>query len=137
MRGRGGGGSRAVTGRGGRGRRAAADRGVTAVEFVGWVPLVLVVALAAIQLGVAGFAALQAGSGARAAARAASQEELADRYEATGRGAMSGWLADSATFELSGCGTEATVTASVPVPSVLPLVPDFGRASKSVTMPCD
>ncbi|MFD5319870.1 TadE/TadG family type IV pilus assembly protein [Streptomyces sp. NPDC127098] len=113
------------------------DRGVTAVEFAGWVPLLIIVALAAIQLGVAGYAALQAGSAARAAARTAAQEEIADRYEANGRAAISGFLAEGASFDLSACGDEATVTASVPVPSVLPFIQDFGSASRTVTMPCD
>ncbi|TDC21098.1 pilus assembly protein [Streptomyces sp. 8K308] len=113
------------------------DRGVTAVEFAGWVPLLIIVALAAVQLGVAGYAALQAGSAARAAARTAAQEEIADRAESNGRAAMSGFLAEGTEFQISPCGDEATVTASVTVPSVMPFVPDFGSASRTVTMPCD
>ncbi|MFF2374127.1 TadE/TadG family type IV pilus assembly protein [Streptomyces xiamenensis] len=116
---------------------AYGDRGVTAVEFAGWLPLLVLVSLAALQLGVAGYTALQAGSAARAAARTASQEEIADQYQTSGRAAMSGWLAANTDFELSACGDEATVTARVTVPSVLPFMSDLGRASKTVTMPCD
>lgn len=113
------------------------DRGVTAVEFAGWAPLLILVALAAIQLGVAGYAAQQAGSAARAAARAAAQRDTEDGYAASGRAALSHWLADDASFDLAACGTEATVTAHVTVPSVLPLLTDAGTATSSVTMPCD
>ncbi|MBL1065804.1 TadE/TadG family type IV pilus assembly protein [Streptomyces sp. 7-21] len=116
-------------------RRRAGDRGVTAVEFAGWLPLLVIVALAAIQLGVAGFAAQQAGTAARAAARTAAQEETADEYQQAGRAAVSDWL--TVEFELAACGDEATVTAHVTVPSVLPFIDDFGQASRSVTMPCD
>ncbi|RKN46981.1 TadE/TadG family type IV pilus assembly protein [Streptomyces hoynatensis] len=119
-------------------RRPRGDRGaVTAVEFAGWVPILLIVALAALQLGVAGYAALQAGSAARAAARTAAQHEIAEEYAASGRAAMSGWLAERASFDLSACGREATVTASVPVPSVLPFIGNLGSAHRTVTMPCD
>ncbi|MFB4194916.1 TadE/TadG family type IV pilus assembly protein [Streptomyces carpaticus] len=120
-----------------RARTPRGDRGVTAVEFAGWLPLLLIVALAALQLGIAGYTALQAGSAARAAARTASQDEIADLYQTSGRAAMSGWLAGNTRFELSACGDEATVTAHVTVPSVLPFLTNLGEASKTVTMPCD
>ncbi|RMI29035.1 TadE family protein [Streptomyces triticirhizae] len=121
-------------------RHAAArepERGVTAVEFAGWLPLLVTVALAALQLGLVGYAALQAGSAARAAARTAAQEEIEDQYAASGRAALSGPLAENASFELDPCGDEATVTASVEIPTVLPFFDGLGRASRTVTMPCD
>ncbi|MGP4112549.1 TadE/TadG family type IV pilus assembly protein [Streptomyces sp. 4N509B] len=111
------------------------DRGVAAVEFAGWIPLLLIVALAALQLGAVGYAALQAGSGARAAARTAAQEEIADQAEAHGRAAVSEGLA--VEFDIDGCGEEATATAHVSIPSVLPFLPELGDASRTVTMPCD
>jgi Flp pilus assembly protein TadG len=116
----------------------ARDRGVTAVEFAGWVPLLLIVALAALQLGIVGYVALQAGSAARAAARTASQEEIADEAEADGQAAVSGSL--DVSFEIDGCGDEGgdvSATAHVTVPSVMPFIDDFGEASRTVTMPCD
>ncbi|WP_059013147.1 TadE/TadG family type IV pilus assembly protein [Streptomyces specialis] len=112
------------------------DRGVTAVEFAGWLPLLVLVALTALQLGLVGYAAQQAGSAARAAARTAAQEEIEDEYAAAGRAAVSDWLTVSVEAEAT-CGDEATVTASVTVPSVLPFVDLFGEASRTVTMPCD
>jgi Flp pilus assembly protein TadG len=118
--------------------RSRSDQGVTAVEFAGWVPLLLIVALAALQLGIVGYVALQAGSAARAAARTASQEEIADEAEADGRAAISDSL--SVSFEIDGCGDEgdeATATARVTIPSVMPFIDDFGEATRTVTMPCD
>ncbi|UCM90077.1 TadE family protein [Streptomyces marincola] len=116
--------------------RPRGDAGVTAVEFAGWLPLLILVALAGLQLGVAGYAAQQAGSAARAAARTAAQEEIADTYQAAGRAAVSDWL-DVSFGPVSLCGDEATVTANVGVPSVLPFLDGFGDASRTVTMPCD
>jgi Flp pilus assembly protein TadG len=118
--------------------RHTGDRGVTAVEFVGWIPILLVTALAAIQLGVAGYAVLQAGSAARAAARTAAQDEIADQYETSGRAAMSGFLAEDAVIDrTAACGEETTVTVTVRIPSVMPFLDDLGDASRTVTMPCD
>jgi Flp pilus assembly protein TadG len=109
------------------------DQGVTAVEFAGWVPILLIVALAALQLGIVGYAALQAGSAARAAARTASQEEIADEAVADGKAAIS----LDATITIDPCGEEATATASVTILSVMPFIDNFGQATRSVTMPCD
>ncbi|MFX4290928.1 TadE/TadG family type IV pilus assembly protein [Streptomyces bohaiensis] len=119
--------------------RRDAQRGVTAVEFAGWLPVLLIVALAGIQLGLVGYAVQQAGTGARAAARVASQDDIADRYQGAGRAAVSDWLTVGYALD-AGCGGSAdvaTVTASVRIPSVLPFVDGFGSASRSVTMPCD
>ncbi|MGK5533384.1 TadE/TadG family type IV pilus assembly protein [Streptomyces sp. URMC 129] len=112
------------------------DRGVTAVEFAGWLPLLVLVGLTALQLGLVGYAAQQAGSAARAAARTAAQEEIEDEYAAVGRAAVSDWLTVDVTA-VESCGEEATVTASVSVPSVLPFLDVFGEATRTVTMPCD
>ncbi|WP_165987869.1 TadE/TadG family type IV pilus assembly protein [Streptomyces sp. YIM 98790] len=114
------------------------DRGITAVEFAGWLPILLMVALAAIQLGLVGFAALQAGSGARTAARIASADETRDQWQQAGRQAMSDWLAGDVGMD-EGCGNdgEVTVTATVTIPSVLPFFNGLGDATKTVTMPCD
>ncbi len=115
-------------------RARGGDRGVTAVEFAGWLPILALVALAGVQLGIVGYAALQAGSAARAAARAAAQDEIEDQAEQIGRRAVSDWL--TVGVELSYCGEEASATAHVEIPSVLPLM-NFGEVSRTVTMPCD
>ncbi|MEW2456958.1 TadE family protein [Streptomyces albus] len=113
------------------------DRGSSVLEFVGMLPVLLLVGLAAIQLGLVGYAVQQAGTGARAAARVASQEEIADRYAASGREAMSGWTARRSRFVLAGGGDEVTVTVTVTVPSLLPGIDSMGKASRSATMPGD
>ncbi|WP_228454728.1 TadE family protein, partial [Streptomyces alkaliphilus] len=116
--------------------RRDGQRGVTAVEFAGWLPILLLVALAGIQLGVAGFAVQQAGSAARAAARVAAQEEIGHRWAEAGRAATSDWLSVSLGMG-EACGDVTTVTASVEVPSVMPFLPSPGTARRTVTMPCD
>lgn len=130
-------GGRPDDGRGrdpGLGALARDDRGQAALEYVGVITLLLFVALAAIQLGIAAYAVQQAGTAARAAARTASYPDR--DYAAAGRASLSDWLADGATFSPPSGGDAVTVTATVPIPRVLPVF-DFGSASRSVTMPRD
>ncbi|MFS7878907.1 MULTISPECIES: TadE/TadG family type IV pilus assembly protein [Streptomyces] len=113
------------------------DRGSASIEFLGFLPILILVALAAVQLGIAAYAAQQAGTAARAAARTASLDEPRTSPQAAGKAAMSGWLADGASIGSGGCGGgEAQATATVEIPSVIPGF-DFGSAEKSATMPCD
>ncbi len=124
------------------GRRAASrrwrgDTGSASIEFLGFLPILILVALAAAQLGIAAYTAQQAGTAARAAARTASLDEPRTSPQAAGKAAMSGWLADGAGISSGGCGGgEARATATVEIPSVIPGF-DFGSAEKSATMPCD
>jgi Flp pilus assembly protein TadG len=113
------------------------ERGASSLELAGMLPLLLLVAMAAIQLGVAGYAVQQAGTGARAAARIASRDDFSDDYAASGRAAMSQWTASRSKFSLGGGEDEVKVTAKVTIPSVVPGVDDFGDASRSATMPRD
>ncbi|MFC8014093.1 TadE family protein, partial [Streptomyces cinereoruber] len=53
----------------------ARDRGQAAVEYLGFLPILLLVGLAGLQLGIAAYAAQQAGTAARASARAASSDD--------------------------------------------------------------
>ncbi|MDH2393541.1 TadE/TadG family type IV pilus assembly protein [Streptomyces sp. HNM0663] len=110
------------------------DRGQAVIEYGGWLVLLLFVAMAAVQVGLAVYAAQQAGTAARAAARVASQKEADTGYETAGRAAMSSWL--DAGFALSGGADEVTVRATVTVPSVVPGLFSL-RTSKSATMPRD
>ncbi|MDX3851676.1 TadE/TadG family type IV pilus assembly protein [Streptomyces sp. AK02-01A] len=120
-----------------RNRTRDRDRGQAAVELVGWIPLLLLVALAAVQLGLAIFAVQQAGTASRAAARVASQSDYMDvDYETAGRAAMSDWLAQDAEFTAPTAGDAVTVTARVQIPSLLPGV-TLGDAERSATMPRD
>jgi Flp pilus assembly protein TadG len=116
---------------------AERERGASSLEFAGMLPLLLLVAMAAIQLGIVGYAVQQAGTGARAAARTASQEDLAAQYAATGKAAMSQWTASRSSFALGGGDDEVRVTTTVTIPSVVPGVDSFGKTSRSATMPRD
>ncbi|WP_314171853.1 TadE/TadG family type IV pilus assembly protein [Streptomyces winkii] len=118
-------------------RGADRERGASSLELAGMLPLLLLVAMAAIQLGVAGYAIQQAGTGARAAARIASQEDIAEDYASSGKAAMSKWTASRSKFSLGEGDDEVRVTTTVTIPSVVPGVDDFGKASRSATMPSD
>lgn len=108
------------------------DRGVSILEFTGFLPILLVVGMAAIQLGLVGYGINQAGSGARAAARVASQD---GDGAAAGQAAVSGWLSPNVpTLDVGPDLTTATVT--VQVPSVIPLFNPV-TVSRSATMPTD
>lgn len=100
-------------------------------------PLMLLVGMAVIQLGIAGYAVQQAGTAARAAARTASREATEDRYATTGAAAISDWLADGASFDPSFGDDEVSVTATVTIPSIVPGIGSFGSATRTVTMPRD
>ena len=102
------------------------------LEFAGFLPILLLIGLAAIQLGLVGYAVNQAGSGARAAARVASQ---GDGGEAAGMAAMDGSL--DAQVALSGGGDTTTAEVTVQVPTLLPFVDAGWSVSKSATMPND
>ncbi|MFG2650241.1 TadE/TadG family type IV pilus assembly protein [Streptomyces sp. NPDC048436] len=102
------------------------------LEFAGFLPILLLIALAAIQLGLVGYAVNQAGSGARAAARVASQGEGG---EAAGKAAMDGGLDSS--VGISGGGETTTATVTVQVPTLLPFVDAGWSVTKEATMPND
>lgn len=110
-------------------RRQPRDRGQVAVEYLGFLPVLLVVGLAGIQLGAVAYAAEQAGTAARAGARAAS---LAEDVGAACSSAVSSGMDVSCVS--SGGGDSVTVTATVHIPKILW---DLGNATKSATMPVD
>ncbi len=110
------------------------DRGAAILEFAGFLPILLIVAMAGIQLGIVGYAASQAGTAARAAARTEAQEEYRGQGAATGKAAMSDWMAERTTI---GFGGNVTATATVSIPSVVPGMDDFGEVERSVTMPAE
>ncbi|WP_328536985.1 TadE/TadG family type IV pilus assembly protein [Streptomyces sp. NBC_00344] len=108
------------------------DRGTAILEFTGMLPIVLFVGMAAIQLGIAGYAANQAGTAARAAARTEAQGRPG---AAAGQSALSGWLRDDATVSASPCGDTTRATASITVPSIIGV--GVGSVTRTVVMPCD
>ncbi|MFE7837638.1 TadE family protein [Streptomyces sp. NPDC057474] len=108
------------------------DRGASILEFAGFLPILLLVGMAAIQLGLVGYGISQAGSAARAAARAESLE--AGTGQAAGVAAASAWL-DPSPEVVPGTDT-TTATVVVTVPSVLPLF-DPVAVERTATMPND
>ncbi|MFJ2628286.1 TadE/TadG family type IV pilus assembly protein [Streptomyces sp. NPDC087532] len=111
------------------------ERGQVAIEYLGFIPLLLLVGLLAIQAGLAAYAANQAGTGARAGARMASMS-TGGCDEQAAKDAMSGWTADRAdVYEPSSSFDEVTCTVSVDVPNIIPGVHIWGPAERSSTMP--
>ncbi|WP_307835280.1 TadE family protein [Streptomyces adelaidensis] len=108
------------------------DQGSSILEFAGFLPILLLVGMAAIQLGLVGYGISQAGSAARAAARAESLEIGAG--EAAGAAAASAWLDPTPDADRGTDTTTATVT--VTVPSVIPLF-DPVTVERTATMPND
>ncbi|WP_405777733.1 TadE/TadG family type IV pilus assembly protein [Streptomyces sp. NBC_00859] len=108
------------------------DRGTAILEFTGMLPILLFIGMAAIQLGIVGYTANQAGTAARAAARTEALE--AGTGQAAGRDAVSGWLSPSVTVV---GGDTVSATATIPVPSVLPGIHLFGPVHRTVVMPND
>ncbi|WUT66137.1 pilus assembly protein [Streptomyces sp. NBC_00683] len=116
--------------------RSTSQQGQAAIEYVGVLTLLLVVALAVVQLGIAVYAAQQAGTASRAAARVASYDRASTSAQQAARESMSGWLADGATVVERPGFDETTVTVRIPIPALLPML-DFGSVTKSATMPRD
>ncbi|MFF9475106.1 TadE/TadG family type IV pilus assembly protein [Streptomyces roseolus] len=115
-------------------RPSRRDRGQAAIEYLGFLPILLLVGLAGLQLGLAAYAAQQAGTAARAAARAAtSDEEDAPDASAAARAAVSGWL-DVSGGEPAVSDGAVTVTVRVEVPQVVPFW-TFDPVRKTATMP--
>ncbi|MGA5217369.1 TadE/TadG family type IV pilus assembly protein [Streptomyces cinereoruber] len=109
----------------------ARDRGQAAVEYLGFLPILLLVGLAGLQLGVAAYAAQQAGTAARAAARAASSD-AEEKPDATAAGyAAADWVTG---VDVGRGGGEAVATVTVRIPSVVPFW-TFDDVKKTATMP--
>lgn len=109
----------------------ARDRGQVAIEYLGFIPVLILVTLAAVQLGLIAFTAEQAGTAARAGARSASLRQGAQPACSE---AVNARLTVSCPESFG--GDTVTVTATIHIPSVIPGY-DFGDASKTATMPLD
>lgn len=122
----------------GTGRRPRRERGQAALEYLGFIPLLLLVGLCAIQLGIAAYTVNQAGTAARVAARTAGQDDpAAGSPERAGASAISGWLSGGLSWSASSGGDDVTYTAHIDIPSVLPGLSKLGTATRSSTMPRD
>ncbi|MDQ0932317.1 TadE family protein [Streptomyces turgidiscabies] len=108
------------------------DRGSSILEFTGFLPILLLIGLACIQLGLVGYGLSQAGTGARAAARATS---LGGDGEAAGIASVSDWLDPQVDAPL-GAGDTTTARVVVRVPAIIPLFGDFDLDA-TATMPND
>ncbi|MEI5525780.1 TadE/TadG family type IV pilus assembly protein [Streptomyces brasiliscabiei] len=103
------------------------------MEFAGFLPILLLVGMAAIQLGLIGYGISQAGSAARAAARAESLEP--GTGTTAGVASASSWL--NPTVDPGPGGTDTTTaTVTVTVPSVVPLLAPV-TLDRTATMPND
>ncbi|MEU0336957.1 TadE/TadG family type IV pilus assembly protein [Streptomyces sp. NPDC006193] len=111
-------------------RRPRRDAGQVAVEYLGFIPVLLLAGLAGLQIGAVAYAAEQAGTAARAGARAASLHHSAQQACAQ---AVGGGL-DVQCGPTGGGAGSVTVTATVDIPAI---VWDLGSATKSATMPLD
>ncbi|CAM5682111.1 Pilus assembly protein OS=Streptomyces tendae OX=1932 GN=GUR47_15700 PE=4 SV=1 [Streptomyces tendae] len=111
----------------------ARDRGQVAIEYLGFLPVLVLVGMAVVQLGLIAYTAQQAGTAARAGARSASLGESAAGACAA---AVSSWLADGTDCPPSEGADEVTVTATVHIPTIVPGW-DFGDATRTATMPLD
>ncbi|WP_329230589.1 TadE/TadG family type IV pilus assembly protein [Streptomyces canus] len=109
----------------------ARDRGQVALEYLGFIPILILVAMAGVQIGLIAYTAQQAGTAARAGARAASLDRSAQEGCVN---AISDWL--SVDCAEGGGGDSVTVTATVQIPSIVPGW-DFDPAVKTATMPLD
>ncbi|MBA2949109.1 TadE/TadG family type IV pilus assembly protein [Streptomyces himalayensis] len=110
------------------------DRGQVALEYLGFIPILIIVAMAAVQLGLIAYTAQQAGTAARTAARSASLDNPG--WQQDGRDAVSDWVADGTGFQRTDTFGEVAVTAVVDIPSIVPGW-DFDPARKTAIMPSD
>ncbi|MFF0547988.1 TadE/TadG family type IV pilus assembly protein [Streptomyces sp. NPDC004311] len=116
------------------GRPHDRDRGQAALEYLGFLPFLLLVALAGIQLGWAGYVVQQAETAARTAARVEAREP--GTGAAAGRAAIKESLRSGAEIDVSTYGGAVTATVRLSIRSIVPGVGD-GSALRSATMPED
>ncbi|PAZ11726.1 septum formation initiator [Streptomyces sp. SA15] len=110
------------------------DRGQVALEYLGFLPILVLVAMAGVQLGLIAYTAQQAGTAARAGARAASLDPGTAQEGC--QNAVSSWLAGETECGEARGADEVTVTATVDIPSIVPGW-NFDPATKTATMPLD
>ncbi|MFJ6849629.1 TadE/TadG family type IV pilus assembly protein [Streptomyces sp. NPDC091271] len=121
----------------GRAKARGRDRGSTAIEYLGFLPVLILIGLAGIQLGLIAYTAQQAGTAARAAARTAAQEDVSGAYAQVGRASMTGWVAERSQISPPAGGDAVTVTVTVKIPDILLGLLGDRTVEKSATMPRD
>ncbi|CAM5396921.1 Septum site-determining protein OS=Streptomyces glaucescens OX=1907 GN=SGLAU_21550 PE=4 SV=1 [Streptomyces glaucescens] len=103
-----------------------------ALEYLGFIPILVLVALAAVQLGLIAYAARQGHRGPRRSPQRLPGRALHGGLPGRGQRVAAGGTSCTS----AGGGDEVEVTATVDIPSVVPGF-DFGDAHKSATMPRD
>ncbi|MFD8143356.1 TadE/TadG family type IV pilus assembly protein [Streptomyces sp. NPDC059708] len=112
--------------------RLRSDRGQVALEYIGFVPILLFVALCGIQLGWIAYVHEQADTAARTAARVEARRGSGG--EAAGQAAVRGGL--TATVTISKSTDAVTATVTIPINSIVPGL-DVEDAKATAVMPND
>ncbi|MFD8980410.1 TadE/TadG family type IV pilus assembly protein [Streptomyces sp. NPDC059564] len=113
-------------------RRIRSDRGQVALEYIGFIPILLFVALCGIQLGWVAYVHEQADTAARTAARVEARKGSGGA--AAGRAAVRGGL--TATVDVTKDADAVTAHVSIPINSIIPGL-DPEPATATAVMPND
>ncbi|MET9882328.1 TadE/TadG family type IV pilus assembly protein [Streptomyces sp. NPDC006430] len=119
-------------GHAGRASRAGMDRGQVALEYIGFVPILLFVALCGIQLGWVGYVHQQADTAARTAARVEARHGSGGK--AAGEAAVKASL--GAKVDVSKDDDAVTAIAVIPINSIVPGL-SIPEARATAIMPND
>ncbi|MFJ3959774.1 TadE/TadG family type IV pilus assembly protein [Streptomyces sp. NPDC090036] len=114
--------------------RTTKDRGQATLEYIGFIPILLLVALCGIQLGWTAYCVQQAQTAARTAARVEARKPEAG--EAAGLAAIKASLRAGADIAISKPGDTVTATVTLTIKSVVPGMGD-GSVTRTATMPND
>ncbi|MEU3920145.1 TadE/TadG family type IV pilus assembly protein [Streptomyces sp. NPDC029004] len=110
------------------------DKGATAVEYIGFLPILILIGICLVQFGLAAYAMQQAGTAARTAARISSQSNDDGAAKAAGEAAVSDLIKSGTRVDMSGSADDARATATVDIPSVIPGF-SFDPVKRTSTMP--
>ncbi|MFD0268703.1 TadE/TadG family type IV pilus assembly protein [Streptomyces sp. NPDC127106] len=116
----------------GPGTASRGDRGQVALEYIGFIPILLFVALCGIQLGWVAYVHEQADTAARTAARVEARKPGAGT--AAGRSAIRSGLA--ADVRVASSGDAVTATVTITVKSIVPGL-SLDPATATAVMPND
>lgn len=115
-------------------RKGGRDRGQVALEYIGFLPFLLIVALGGIQLGWTAYVTQQAQTAARTAARVEAREP--GQGAEAGRAAIKESLATGAVISVRKSRDAVRVTVRLTVESIVPGVGDR-RVTRTAVMPND
>ncbi|MEV0985530.1 TadE/TadG family type IV pilus assembly protein [Streptomyces sp. NBC_01343] len=110
------------------------DRGQVALEYIGFIPILLFVALCGIQLGWVAYVEQQADTAARTAARVEARR--GEGGAAAGKAAIRPSLASLAQIDVDPGPDAVTATARITVRSIVPGLDSY-TAERTAVMPND